>query len=139
MIDATPPAAPPRCRRYVDGLVSVPWDLVRDPALGCADKTIACALAALCPGPATAVAEMTRDIGRACGRSRRAVQAAIRNLIAAGWIVREPVPGKGQRRIVLLWKLPDDGAGLVPDFARRSRRPGGPLALFPAPARGGEL
>jgi hypothetical protein len=108
-----------RCRRYLDGMVSVPWDLIRDPKLGQGDKTVACALAAKVLPRSAEVLAPTRELGKACGISRRAVQEGIRRLRAAGWVELLRTSDEHQRKIVLLWLIPDDGEDLIPCFAPR--------------------
>jgi hypothetical protein len=126
------PAEPElRPRRYLDGMCHVPLDLVRDPQLGSGDKTVACALSALSFG-STEVIALNETIGRHCGLKSREIQTALKRLEAHGWIRRAAASGKLQRRIVLLWKLPDTFDGLVPlDAPKARRKPGNPqLPLF---------
>jgi hypothetical protein len=55
--------------------------------------------------------------------STRQVHIALDRLEAAGWIARVAAPGaRCRRKIVLLWKLPDDLAGLVPEPSDRDDR-----------------
>lgn len=123
-----------RCRRYVDGLTAVPWDLIRDPDLGLSTKVAACGLAALRMPRSAEVGACTAEIGRACGLSRRAVQEGIAALIEAGWVAREGAVNLVGRRYVLLWLIPDDFEGLVPHFAGAARAVGG--AARPCPGGG---
>jgi hypothetical protein len=138
-----------RVRRYIDGLVAIPLDLLRDPTVSASGKGVACALDSLCLSGSAEVHATNGEIGRECVTS--AVQVG-RHLVAleeSGWIVRAagPDPGspRGQRRIVLLWKLPDDWSGLIP-AGRVPRKPRAsrvvppppqPPTLFP-PAEGGD-
>jgi hypothetical protein len=132
----TPTPDAPRPRRYFDGLVSIPYDLLTDATLGTTAKLVALAMSSLAYGTTTCAAPIA-DIGRACGLKSRCVQEGIAALAAAGWVARgEKAKESSQRRIVVLcWLLPDDYEGIVPQgFAtqpRRRRLPGGPLPLFP--------
>jgi hypothetical protein len=136
----TLPIEGPRCRRYVDGLAAVPWDLVRDPKLGMAPKLVALVLDALSMGRAEVEARTTA-IGEPVGLKRRATLEALASLEANGWIARVLVPGQNQRKFVLRWKLPDTGEGEIPCIPRGQNKPVARRPItpsFPALGMGGD-
>jgi len=102
-----------RCRRCLDGTISVPVELIRDRRLNHAEKIIACALASLSHRGSPEVNSPTPEISKACGGlSTRAVQTGLAGLRAAGWIGVERTSDAAQRKYVLLWMLPDDYSDL---------------------------
>lgn len=126
-----PEDTPVRFRPTADGRVSVPVDLLRDPKVSRAHIPIALALDHL-----SFKAEVLADnetIAALCRADTRTVQAALLSLSEAGWIVRLNYKGRGRRRIVLRWKLPDDFADLVPPFGPGRSAPAARAATPPAP------
>jgi hypothetical protein len=120
---STPPLVP---RRYIDGLASVPWDLVRSATLSNTAKVVACGLAALCTGKSPELSPTNDEIAGACGlTSEHPVRRALIRLQAEGWIARFAggVPSRRRWTIVLLWKVPDDLSDLNAHLDRKGGRP----------------